>query len=84
LTEKVYAVHTVTGIISLVLPEEIECIPALKKASDAQILAAKAYAVSEYLGEPIKAPEPVEVVPGGGWPVTKQEEETTEDGAVNG
>ena len=71
MTEKVLAVHTVTGIISEVLPSEIECIPALELATQDQIIAAKALAYTETYGTtaPV-AVEPVAVI--------------TEDGAANG
>lgn len=81
MTEKVLAVHTVTGIISEVWPHEIETIPALVLATQNQILAAKANAIAELFGEPA----PTEVVVGGGWPIVPEDEEvTTKDGADNG
>lgn len=80
MTEKVLAVHTVTGIISEVLPSEIECIPALVLATEDQIIAAKANAVAEYFGVPATEASAV-----GGWPtVPVVNQVTTEDGAVNG
>lgn len=71
MTEKVLAVHTVTGIISEVLPSEIECIPALQLATQDQIIAAKAQALSDIYGttNPVPA-ETATVIP--------------EDGAANG
>lgn len=54
MTEKVLAVHKVTGIISEVLPSEIENIPALELATEKQIKAAQTKREIEVYGEPIK------------------------------
>lgn len=78
--EKVYAVHEVTGIISLVLPSEIENIPALKRATQKQIDAAiRAEEVAVY-GEPIKDGE----IPEGPVAKATADEVTNKDGADNG
>ena len=54
MTEKVLAVHTVTGIISEVLPTEIENHEALVLATDKQIKEAQRKREIEVYGEPIK------------------------------
>lgn len=54
MTERVLAVHKVTGIISEVLETEIEEIPALERATKKQIEAAQTAREIEVYGEPIK------------------------------
>lgn len=51
---KVFAVHKVTGIISQVLPSEIENIPALELATQKQIDAAIRAEEIAVFGAPIK------------------------------
>lgn len=92
MTEKVLAVHTVTGIISEVLPIEIENHEALVLATDKQIKAAQTKREIEVYGEPIKDG----VIPFGpiGEPYGDQVEPakeaaapapaTSKDGATNG
>jgi hypothetical protein len=83
MTEKVWAVHKVTGIISEVLPSEIEQIPALVLATDKQIKAAHERAEIEVYGEVIRDG----VIPEGplGAPLEREETKVTiKDGADNG
>lgn len=79
--EKVLAVHKVTGLITEVLPTEIDEIPALERATKKQIEAAQIARETEVYGEPIKNGE----IPEG--PVAKTTEDSTataKDGATNG
>lgn len=88
MTEKVLAVHTVTGIISEVLPIEIENHEALVLATDKQIKEAQRKREVEVYGEPIKNG----VIPEGplgepfedAAPVAKATPNTSQDGAANG
>lgn len=82
MTEKVLAVHTVTGIISEVLPSEIENHEALVLATDKQIKAAQTKLEIEVYGQPIKNG----VIPEGpSAPVEDAAPTTTsKDGADNG
>jgi hypothetical protein len=85
LTERVLAVHKVTGLITEVLPIEIENHEALELATDKQIKEAQRKREIEVYGEPIKngvIPEgpvgpPLEDAPA---PATT----TSKDGADNG
>ena len=78
--EKVYVVHELTGIISLVLPSEIENIPALKKATQKQVDAAIRAEEIAVFGESIKDG----VIPEGPIATGTDDEVTNKDGADNG
>ena len=81
MTEKVLAVHKVTGLITSVLPSEIDAIPALELASERQIKAAQDKRETEVYGAPIKRGKIPE------QPVAPEPEDNTvnaEDGAANG
>lgn len=83
MTEKVFAVHKVTGIISEVLPHELETIPALVRATEKQIKAAQTKAEIEIYGEPIRDG----IIPEGPLGECLEREENKviiEDGADNG
>lgn len=83
MSEKVWAVHKVTGIISEVLPSEIENIAALERATAKQIKAAKEREEIEVFGAVIVNG----AIPDGpaGKPLESEETEvTTKDGADNG
>lgn len=54
MTDKVLAVHEVTGLITEVLPSEIDAIPALKLATEKQIKAAQTKREIEVYGAPLK------------------------------
>lgn len=81
MTEKVLAVHKVTGLITSVLPSEIDAIPALELASERQIKAAKQQRETEVFGAPIKYGKIPEAPVA---PETEDETVTSEDGADNG
>lgn len=72
MTEKVLAVHKVTGIITSVLPSEIDVIPALELATDRQVKAAHAKRQAEVYGPPAEAPK------------KEDNKVNTKDGADNG
>jgi hypothetical protein len=80
-TEKVLAVHKVTGLITSVLPSEIEAIPALELASERQIKAAQAKRETEVFGAPIKYGKIPEAPVA---PETEDTKVTSKDGADNG
>jgi hypothetical protein len=80
-TEKVLAVHSVTGLITSVLPSEIDAIPALELASERQIKAAQKKRETEVYGAPIKYGKIPEAPVA---PETEDETVTSEDGADNG
>lgn len=89
MSEHVLAVHKVTGIISSVLPIEIENHEALELATEKQIKAAQTKREIEVYGEPIKDGK----IPFGpiGKPygdaaeaVTEPAATTSQDGAANG
>lgn len=80
MTEKVLAVHEVTGLITEVLPSEIDAIPALKLATEKQIKAAQTKREIEVYGVPLKNG----VIP---EDVSAEKEDTkviSKDGADNG
>ena len=81
MTEKVLAVHKVTGLITLVLPSEIEAIPALELASERQIKAAQEKRETEVYGAPIKRGKIPEAPVA---PETEDKTVTSKDGADNG
>ena len=80
MTEKVLAVHKVTGLITSVLPSEIDAIPALELASERQIKAAQKKRETEVYGAPLQGqiPEPVLA------PKKEDTKVTPKDGADNG
>lgn len=83
MSEKVWAVHKVTGIISEVLPSEIENIAALERATAKQVKAAREREEIEIYGEVIVNG----VIPDGPSAKPLETEEkivTTKDGADNG
>lgn len=88
MTERVLAVHKLTGIISPVLPIEIENHEALELATEKQIKAAQTKLEIEVYGEPIKngvIPEgPVGPPIGDAEPVADSAPATSKDGAANG
>lgn len=81
MTEKVLAVHSVTGLITSVLPSEIDAIPALELASERQIKAAQTKRETEVYGAPIKRGKIPEQP---ALPETEDNTVTSEDGATNG
>ena len=81
MTEKVLAVHSVTGLITSVLPSEIDAIPALELATEKQIHAAQIKRETEVFGAPIKRGKiPEQPVA----PETEDNAVTSKDGAANG
>lgn len=80
--DRVLAIHKVTGIISWVLPIEIENHEALELATDKQIKDAQKAREIEVYGEPIKNG----VIPEGplGPPLEDAVATTSKEGANNG